>query len=85
MTLLLRQVYNPNICILVFENKEKIILVQEFADGGELYDFISSKGRLTEKEARMLFRQIISAVHYLHEVWLNLWSLLAWVPLMCNV
>ena len=52
----------------MFENKEKIILVQEYADGGELYDHISSKGRLTEKEARVLFRQIVSAVHYLHEV-----------------
>ncbi|XP_067932439.1 NUAK family SNF1-like kinase 1 [Watersipora subatra] len=51
----------------VFENKDKIILVQEFADGGELYDYISSKGKLTEKEARLLFRQIVSAVHYLHE------------------
>jgi len=51
----------------VFENKDKIILVQEFADGGELYDHISAKGRLTEKEARLLFRQIVSAVHYLHE------------------
>ena len=56
------------VCVVVFENKDKIILVQEYADGGELYDFISLKGRLTEKEARALFRQIISAVHYLHEV-----------------
>lgn len=54
--------------VLVFENKDKIILVQEFADGGELYDYISSKGKLTEREARLLFRQIVSAVHYLHEV-----------------
>ena len=54
--------------LVVFENKDKIILVQEFADGGELYDYISTKGRLTEKEARLLFRQIVSAVHYLHEV-----------------
>ena len=54
--------------ILVFENKEKIILVMEYADGGEMYDYISSRGRLTENEARKLFRQIVSAVHHLHEV-----------------
>lgn len=54
--------------IVVFENKEKIILVMEYADGGEMYDHISSKGRLTENEARKLFRQIVSAVHHLHEV-----------------
>lgn len=40
----------------------------EYADGGELYDFISSRGKLCEKEARKLFRQIVSAVHHLHEV-----------------
>jgi len=39
----------------VFESKEKIILVQEYANGGELYDLISTKSRLTEKEARILF------------------------------
>jgi len=54
--------------VTVFENKEKIIIVMEYADGGELYDHISNKGRLTEKEARKIFRQIISAMHHLHEV-----------------
>lgn len=52
----------------MFENKEKIILVMEYADGGEMYDYISSRGRLTENEARTLFRQIVSAIHHLHEV-----------------
>ena len=54
--------------IAVFENKEKIILVMEYADGGEMYDYISSRGRLTESESRTLFRQIVSALHHLHEV-----------------
>jgi len=57
-----------NIFITVFENKEKIILVMEYADGGEMYDHISTRGKLTENEARKLFRQIVSAIHHLHEV-----------------
>lgn len=56
----------------MFENKEKIILVMEYADGGEMYDHISCRGRLTENEARSLFRQIVSALHHLHEVIISL-------------
>ncbi|XP_078679023.1 NUAK family SNF1-like kinase 1 [Branchiostoma floridae x Branchiostoma belcheri] len=51
----------------VFENKEKIVLVMEFASGGELYDYISERQRLTETEARRIFRQIVSAVNYCHK------------------
>ncbi|CAJ0579938.1 unnamed protein product, partial [Mesorhabditis spiculigera] len=60
---------HPNIIQIfeVFENKEKIILVMEYANGGELYDFVSSKGSLPEAEARRIFRQITSAVLYCHK------------------
>lgn len=50
----------------VFENKDKIILVMECADGGELYDYINNN-RLTEKDARRIFRQIVSAIAYCHQ------------------
>lgn len=52
----------------VFENKDKIILVMEYANGGELYDYVSKQGSLPEGEARRLFRQITSAVLYCHKV-----------------
>lgn len=32
----------------VFENKEKIILVMEYASGGELYDYVNKFGSLPE-------------------------------------
>ncbi|XP_045164782.2 NUAK family SNF1-like kinase 1 [Mercenaria mercenaria] len=50
----------------VFENKDKIILVMECADGGELYDYINNK-QLTEKDARRVFRQIVSAIKHCHQ------------------
>jgi carbon catabolite-derepressing protein kinase len=40
-------------------------MVLEYA-GGELFDYIVSKGRLPESEARRLFQQIISAVEHCH-------------------
>ncbi|KHJ84117.1 kinase domain protein [Oesophagostomum dentatum] len=60
---------HPNIIQIyeVFENREKIILVMEYASGGELYDYVSRFGSLPESEARRIFRQITSAVLYCHK------------------
>ena len=55
----------------VYENREKIVLVMEYASGGELYEYINTKGAvdgLPDHEARKFFRQIVSAVYYLHQV-----------------
>nr|XP_061825585.1 NUAK family SNF1-like kinase 1 isoform X1 [Nerophis lumbriciformis] len=51
----------------VFENKDKIIIVMEYASKGELYDYISERRRLSERETRHFFRQIVSAVHHCHK------------------
>ncbi|GMT25959.1 hypothetical protein PFISCL1PPCAC_17256, partial [Pristionchus fissidentatus] len=60
---------HPNIIQIfeVFENKDKIILVMEYASGGELYDYVSKFGSLPEQESRRIFRQITSAVLYCHK------------------
>lgn len=54
--------------LAVFENKDKIVIVMEYASRGDLYDYISEKQRISEREARHFFRQIVSAVHYCHRV-----------------
>lgn len=51
----------------VFENREKMVLVMEFAAGGELYDYLSERKVLAEDEARRVFRQIATAVYYCHK------------------
>ncbi|XP_076003271.1 NUAK family SNF1-like kinase 2 [Genypterus blacodes] len=51
----------------VFENKDKIVIVMEYASRGDLYDYICDKGKISEQEARHSFRQIVSAVHYCHQ------------------
>ncbi|KAG9342269.1 hypothetical protein JZ751_016771, partial [Albula glossodonta] len=53
----------------VFENKDKIVIVMEYASKGELYDYISERRRLSERETRRFFRQIVSAVHYCHKLY----------------
>ncbi|XP_043934650.1 NUAK family SNF1-like kinase 1 [Protopterus annectens] len=60
---------HPNIIQIyeVFENKDKIIIVMEYASVGELYDYVNDRLRITENEARIFFRQTVSAVHYCHK------------------
>ncbi|CAF2050694.1 unnamed protein product [Rotaria magnacalcarata] len=60
---------HPNIIKIkeVYESREKIILVMEYASGGELYDYLNRRKRIPESQARSIFRQIVSAVHFLHK------------------
>ena len=45
-----------------------VVLIFEFAAGGDLFEYVSDckLGRLSEYEARHIFRQILSAVAYAH-------------------
>jgi serine/threonine protein kinase len=67
---IMSSVRHPNIIHIyeVFENKEKMVLVMEYAAGGELYDYLSQRKVLNEAEARRVFRQVASAVSYCHKV-----------------
>ena len=40
----------------------------EYVPGGELFDYIVKKQRLTEAEGCKFFQQIISGIEYLHEL-----------------
>ena len=52
-----------NECMRYFQY---LYLVLEHVSGGELFDYLVKKGRLTPKEARRFFRQIISALDFCH-------------------
>ncbi|KAK1161515.1 NUAK family SNF1-like kinase 1 isoform X1 [Acipenser oxyrinchus oxyrinchus] len=60
---------HPNIIRIneVFESKDKILIVMENASRGELYDYVNDRHRISEPEARSIFRQLTSAVHYCHK------------------
>ncbi|ODM88188.1 NUAK family SNF1-like kinase 1 [Orchesella cincta] len=66
---IMSSVRHPNIIHIyeVFENREKMVLVMEYAAGGELYDYLNERKILEEDEARRIFRQIASAVYYCHK------------------
>lgn len=74
---LLKILHHPNIIKIhdIQESKEATLIVMEYCARGELHDYITSKGKLDEKEARNFFRQILSAVQYCHEVTANIINL----------
>ncbi|KAJ8511643.1 hypothetical protein OPV22_002077 [Ensete ventricosum] len=65
----LKLLKHPNVVRLheVSASKTKIYMVLEYVNGGELFDKISSKGKVPEKEGRKLFQQLIDAVSYCHD------------------
>lgn len=50
----------------VLQTKKYLFLIIEHVEGGELFDYIVNKGRLSTEEAFQIFRQIIIGVEYCH-------------------
>ena len=67
-TRILRSFDHPHIIRLyeVIDTPTDIFVVMEYVSGGELFDYIVSRGRLTEDEARRIFQQILSGIEYCH-------------------
>ena len=40
----------------------------DYLRGGELYDYLEERGKLSENESRLLFTQIVKAVDYCHKM-----------------
>lgn len=80
--------------VIHIPKKNTYCLVLEYIEGGELFEYIVSRQRLSEKEAARFFRQIISAIEYLHSnfiihrgtclasVFVNLFNLIHFFELM---
>ncbi|XP_034951244.1 serine/threonine-protein kinase SIK3-like isoform X2 [Chelonus insularis] len=66
---IMKRLRHPHIIRLyqVMETEKMIYLVTEYAPGGEIFDHLVRYGRMSEPEARRIFKQIVQAVHYLHQ------------------
>ncbi|KAL3866656.1 hypothetical protein ACJMK2_043939 [Sinanodonta woodiana] len=65
---ILREINHENMISLyeVFETKREVILILELVSGGELFEYISQKDKLSEEEASAFIKQILDGVHHLH-------------------
>ncbi|KAJ8282676.1 hypothetical protein COCON_G00051950 [Conger conger] len=50
----------------VMETKDMLYIVTEYAKNGEMFDYLTSNGKMSEGEARKKFWQILTAVDYCH-------------------
>ncbi|KAJ1719085.1 hypothetical protein LPJ53_006087, partial [Coemansia erecta] len=66
--MLLSLLHHPNIVRLydVMLMPKYTMIVMDYNSGGELLHYVRRRGRLHENEARVFFRQIVSAMDYLH-------------------
>jgi len=65
---ILKSVKHANIIRLleVFESNHHVHLVMENAGGGDLLQFVRKKKRLSENEAKIIFRQIVYGLGHIH-------------------
>ncbi|XP_029289437.1 LOW QUALITY PROTEIN: maternal embryonic leucine zipper kinase [Cottoperca gobio] len=64
----MKNLSHQHVCRLyqAIETSTQIFIVLEYCPGGELFDYIIAKDRLSEEETRVFFRQIVSAMAYVH-------------------
>jgi serine/threonine-protein kinase SRK2 len=65
-----KKLHHPYVSELeaVFRTDGYLVLVLEYASGGSLRKYLSTKGPLPEDEARKIFQQLMLAVHYCHKM-----------------
>ncbi|WCJ22524.1 Serine/threonine-protein kinase ATG1a [Euphorbia peplus] len=66
---ILSTINHPNIIRLFdsIQTEDKIFLVLEYCDGGDLADYINRRGKVSEDVARHFMRQIAAGLQVLHE------------------
>ena len=67
---ILKNTFHSNI-IKIYQVKESsttLCMIMEYAEGGELFNYIIEKGNLSEDESRYIFQQIIDGIYYLHRM-----------------
>jgi len=49
-----------------FEDDTNVYLLTELCKGGELYQYVKTRSRLTEREAREIFKMLLQGIEYIH-------------------
>ncbi|CAH7669987.1 CAMK/CAMK1 protein kinase [Phakopsora pachyrhizi] len=49
-----------------FQSKDHVYMISELAKGGELFDHTIERGNFTDRQARLMMRDVCSAVEHIH-------------------
>ncbi|KND03181.1 CAMK/CAMKL/BRSK protein kinase [Spizellomyces punctatus DAOM BR117] len=65
---IMKLIQHPNVLQLydVYETDKELFLILEHVEGGELFDYLVKKGRLSEQEALGFFQQIMFGIDFCH-------------------
>ena len=60
----------PNITHLneIFEDEKKIYLIMDYCEGGDLMEFLIRKGPLSLKDSRIIMRQLLLVLDFIHNI-----------------
>ena len=66
--IMMKLMNHPNIMRIydVYEGDKELYLILEYVEGGELFDFLVNRGKLSSPEALVFFKQIIYGLNYAH-------------------
>lgn len=66
---ILQHLHHPNIVEFedVIETADKIFVIMELVQGGELFEYLLDRGPLQEDVALHVFRQVMGAITYMHD------------------
>jgi len=66
---ILQHLHHPNIVQFedVIETAEKLFVIMELIQGGELFEYLLDRGPLPEDVALHVFRQVMGAITYMHD------------------
>ena len=67
-TNLMKKLNHPNITKILelFEDKDYILIIMEYINGGNLFSFVKKRRKVSEKTAKFLFKQIILGIKHIH-------------------
>ena len=67
-TNLMRGLYHPSVTKILetFETEKYMLIIMEYISGGNLQNFVKKRRKLCEKTAKILFRQLIQGIKYIH-------------------
>ena len=67
---MLSQFNHPNVIVVaeIFESEDSFYSVMEYCEGGELFNYIVKKTRLSEEESAYFFFQLINGLEYIHSL-----------------
>ena len=65
---ILIEMHNPFVIKVykIYEDKNNFLIIMEYCEGGELFNYIVKKKRLSEEEASYFFYQLINGIEYIH-------------------